>query len=331
MRKTLSSIAVAGVAVLAVALTAQAATTPVQSLSGEFTASNSTVVKTPDGVHFGTYADGGANGGSLVWTGANGLKLKDVKDFSYTSNYKQAGETTGAAPYARIFLDSGQDVILDPSYCATQTPAQAIDKTYQMVGDSVRYGDDGCGDPNEGGEAGNQSWADVVAHHGDERIVKVAVTQGWSTGADVSAMLRQITFNGTTYAFDVAPADGQAGAAALNGRNGAPGLNGATGAAGQNGTTTVITREVPAHVAAKVCAGNNVRVLHAPSRKGERFLSARASLNGKALKVSGRKMTADLRNRAEGNYNVRISSRYRTAGGKVRTTHTVRSLSVACS
>jgi hypothetical protein len=130
---------------------------------------------------------------------------------------------------------------------------------------------------------------------------------------------------------DLLPADGQTGAAAQNGRNGAPGLNGATGAAGQNGTTTVITREVPAHSPAKVCAGNNLRVLHAPSRKGERFLSARASLNGKALKVSGRKMTADLRNRAEGNYNVRISSRYRTAGGKVRTTHTVRSLSVACS
>ena len=331
MRKTLSSIAVAGIAILAVTGTAQAATTPVQSLSGAFTASNSTVVKTPDGVHFGTYADGGANGGSLVWTGANGLKLKDVKDFSYAFNYKQSGDTTGAAPYARIFLDNGQDVILDPSYCATETPAQAIDKTYQIVGDSVRYGDDGCGDPNEGGEAGNQSWADVVANHGDEQIVKVAVTQGWSTGADVSAMLRQITFNGTTYAFNVAPADGQTGAAAQNGRNGAPGLNGATGAAGQNGTTTVITREVPAHGPAKVCAGNNVRVLHASSRKGERFLSTRASLNGKALKVSGRKITADLRHRAEGNYNVRISSRYRTAGGKVRTTHTVRSLSVACS
>jgi hypothetical protein len=330
MRKTLSSIAVAGVAVLAVALTAQAATTPVQSLSGEFTASNSTVVKTPDGVHFGTYADGGANGGSPVWTGAHGLQLKEVKDFSCSFNYKQAGETTGAAPYARIFLENGQDVILDPSYCATVTPAQAVDMTYQMYGGSVRYGDDGCGDPNEGGEAGNQSWADVVAHHGDERIVKVAVTQGWSTGTDVSAMLRQITFNGNTYAFDMAPADDSSGAA-QNVRNGAPGLNGATGAPGQNGTTSVITREVPAHGPAKVCAGNNIRILHAPSRKGERFLSARASLNGKALKVSGRKMTADLRNRAEGNYNVRISSRYRTAGGKVRTTHTVRSLSVACS
>jgi hypothetical protein len=127
------------------------------------------------------------------------------------------------------------------------------------------------------------------------------------------------------------PADGQAGAVGQSGRNGAPGLNGATGAPGQNGTTTVITREVPAHSPAKVCAGNTVRVLHAPSRKGERFLSARASLNGKALKVSGRKVTADLRSRAEGNYNVRISSRYRTAGGKIRTTHMVRSLSVACS
>jgi hypothetical protein len=130
---------------------------------------------------------------------------------------------------------------------------------------------------------------------------------------------------------DQVPADGQTASVGQNGRNGAPGLNGATGAPGQNGTTTILTREVPAHSAAKVCTGDNVRVLRAPSRKGERFLSARASLNGKALKVSGRKMTADLRHRAEGNYNVRISSRYRTAGGKVRTMHTVRSLSVACS
>jgi len=70
---------------------------------------------------------------TLVRVAAAVVAVTDgVADHLYPSNYKQAGDTTGAAPYARIFLDSGQDVILDPSYCATQTPAQAIDKTYQV-------------------------------------------------------------------------------------------------------------------------------------------------------------------------------------------------------
>ena len=34
-----------------------------------------------DGVHFGTYADGGALGGSVLYKGANGLKLADVSDY----------------------------------------------------------------------------------------------------------------------------------------------------------------------------------------------------------------------------------------------------------
>ena len=58
--------------------TATASAQPVQSLTGDWSASNSTVHKTADGVHFGTYADGGSVGGSLLYTGANGTKLGDV-------------------------------------------------------------------------------------------------------------------------------------------------------------------------------------------------------------------------------------------------------------
>ena len=94
---------------LAAAGTAQAHTN-VQSLSGDWKASNSTVVKTADGVHFGTYADGGAIGGSLMYKGANGLKLSEVHDYSFTFNYKQAGNLSGATPYARIFLDTDKTV-----------------------------------------------------------------------------------------------------------------------------------------------------------------------------------------------------------------------------
>ena len=79
---------------LAFAAAAQADTN-VQSLTGDWSASNSTVAKTADGVHFGTYADGGALGGSVMYKGANGLTLSQVSDYSFTFNYKQAGNLVG--------------------------------------------------------------------------------------------------------------------------------------------------------------------------------------------------------------------------------------------
>ena len=53
---------------------------PVQSLTGDWSASNSTVHKTPEGVHFGTYANGAEIGGSMLYKGANGLTLSDVDE-----------------------------------------------------------------------------------------------------------------------------------------------------------------------------------------------------------------------------------------------------------
>jgi hypothetical protein len=300
---------------LAAAGTAQA-DTGVQSLKGEWSGSNSTVQKTPDGVHFGTYANGGAVGGSLVYTGANDLKLSDVKDFSYTFTYLQDGITTGAAPYARIFLDSDgdhqadTDVILDPSLCATATPAQAKELTYQMVGGSVRYGDDGCGGFGAV-EPGNQPWSNVLANHGNDRITKVAVTQGFSTGKDVSALLRKITFNGQTFAFDTGPLDGATGAAGTNGTN------------GTNGVTTIV------HEYGRL-TGARMRTIHVPKLKGSKFLGVRASLRGKRLRAHGRTVKVDLRGKAAGNYNVRLVARYKK-GGKVHTVRSIRSLSITRS
>ena len=107
--------------------------------------------------HFGTYADGGAIGGSLNYKGANGLKLSDVKDFSFTFNYKQAGNLTGAAPYARIFLDTDgdhttdADVILDPSLGGRVLPVQGADINFGTADDSVRYDDDAGAAPSSVG------------------------------------------------------------------------------------------------------------------------------------------------------------------------------------
>ena len=110
------------------------ADTNVQSLSGDWSTSNSTVVKTADGVHFGTYADGGAIGGSLHYKGANGLKLSDVKDYSFTFNYKQAGDLTGAAPYARIFLDTNRTA--DGDGDTTRTPMSSSTRRWVARADA---------------------------------------------------------------------------------------------------------------------------------------------------------------------------------------------------
>lgn len=308
---------VAAAAVAAMTGSAQAAT-PVTSISGDFAASNSTVTLTPDGVHFGTYADGGAVGGSLTYHGFDGHALSELADFSYTFTYRQAGTTTGAAPYARVFLDDGEggidDVVLDPSFCATTMPAQATELTYQVVGGSVRWDDDGC----DGVPPDNQPYAAAIAGHEDEKIVGLLVSQGFSTGTDVSALLRQITVNGETFAFG-APQEGPVG---QRGPQGPAGI-----------TTYIKVVEQPATPAAVqgVCTGDNFRTIHAPTRKGERFLSTRATLRGRGLPVKGRSILVNLIGQQEGNYNVRLTSRYRTAHGHVRSVKTTRNLSVVCA
>jgi hypothetical protein len=167
------------------------------------------------------------------------------------------------------------------------------------------------------------SFAAVRAANAGAHITGIFITQDFSGGHDASAFVRNLTVNGTTFAFNVPPAAGPADPA---------------------GTTTVV-QAPPANIpvnqsvagtqAARICKGNTLRQLHAPARKGEKFLRVAAALQTAAgfrsLKVSGRSITVDLRNRPEANYNVRLISRYRTKGGKTRRVVTRRNLSVACS
>jgi len=317
---------------LSVPVAAQAAIVPVQSLAPPFEASNSTVIKTPDGVHFGTYVDAGAVGGSLVYHGLDGQPLSVLTSFGYTFTYRERGNTTGAAPYMRVFLDEDpavdsdgdgnpandvdHDVILEPSEGGVNVPPQATDVTTTTANTTVRFDDDA------GGTNPQEPYSAILAvpARAGMTITAILVTQGFSTGQDVSALVRNITVNGDTFAFNVPPAA-------------AP------------GTTTIIQVPGPAGAqpatavagvqARRTCRGATVRRIHAPQRKGERFLRVNAALqtpNGlRSLKANGRTVTVDLRNRPEANYNVRLISRYRTKSGKIRRVVTRRNLSVACS
>jgi hypothetical protein len=310
----------AALAALTVPAAASAATVPVGSLQAPFGATNVTVVETGDGVHFGPYGNGGTAGGSLFFSGANGLKLSQITQLAFTENHSSSNDSPIAAPYLRIFLNNDAvDVIFDATKCATVVPPENTPNHFDVTSGDVRYDNDPC----VGGGPGQQPWADVVAAHGTDVVSGIYVTTGFTGGADLAALVTDLTVNGTTYCFNCGATSG--------------GASGAPGAA--PGRTTIVQVPVPANARpvgttaarSRSCKGDELRVIHAARRGGERLLGVRATLRGKRLRVRGRSITVDLRERTEGNYNVRITSRFRTRAGHVRTVRTSRALSVACS
>src|SRR3954452_7187916 len=251
---------------------AQAATVPVQQLNGAFGATNSSVFKTPDGVHFGVYPDAGRIGGSLEYDGVNGQPFSSLTALGYTYQYNTSDDDpdTGgptaagslAAPYLRVFLDSNgdgafdHDVLFDPTLCGTQLVTENEDHTVDVTAQTVRVDDDQCGPA-----PGTTTFAAAQTAHATDTIVGIAVTQGFSGGDDASANVRNLTVNGNTFAFDVAPAP----------------------AVVTQTTTRIVPVPAPACPApgavvadiqrtSKTCRGASLRRIHAPNRRGERFL-----------------------------------------------------------
>lgn len=168
-------------------------------LTGDFAGTNASVATSLDGVTFGPYSDGGAWGGSVRYTGANGTTLAALTQLSYTVDHSSANDSPIAAPTLRIFLNNNNDdVIFDPTACTTIVPAEDVFHTFEVVGsDSVRYDDDSC----DGVPPDDQPWADVVAAHGTEVISGIYVTTGFEGGADLTAILRSLSVNGRAFVF----------------------------------------------------------------------------------------------------------------------------------
>jgi hypothetical protein len=302
---------------LTVPCSASAATVPVTQLSGQFAATNPSVASTNDGVQFGPYANGGSAVGSLYYAGANGLTLNGLDTLGFTESHNTTDDNAIASPYLRIYLNGdAHDVIFDATKCAAIVPAENTFNHFQVIGTQVRYDDDGCdgaGDHNyPGSPPGEQTWPSVIASHGDEVISGIYITTGRTGGLDLSALVTSLTVNGDTFCFNCAPPT--------------PGPVVIVSA-----PPTVNTAASGAVVGKQTCHGNTARKLHAPKRRGQRFLTTRASLRGKALRVRGRTITANLTGQPEANYNVRITSRYRTHSGRIVTVKTTRNLSVVCS
>ena len=174
---------------------------PVKNLTGLFTVSNPTVTMTPDGVNFGPYADGGCVvtgcGGSVVFSGMNGMTLNDVKNLVYYARYTSTGDSSGiGVPYLRIFLNGGNDdAVFSPN---TQSPdpdvAEGPFHEWVTTSGSWRYDDDVENGPDESFQA-------LLDAHGTETISSIKVTTGFSNGTNLQALLRWMEINGKTYTF----------------------------------------------------------------------------------------------------------------------------------
>jgi collagen triple helix repeat protein len=173
---------------------------PLLRLTGDFAGSNASLATTLDGVQFGPYANGGGAGGSVVYSGANGLKLSDIHQLAYTVEHSTADGNAIGSPYLRIFLAGGHDVIFDATKCATTVPAENVFHTYEVTNGDVRYDDDSC----DGSAPGQQSWANAVAAHGSEIVTGIRVTTGFTGGDTLSALLRSLEVNGDKFVFGAA-------------------------------------------------------------------------------------------------------------------------------
>lgn len=170
-------------------------------LSGDFSGTNATVATSLDGVQFGPYPDGGSWGGSVLYTGANGLTLAEITQLSFTVKHSSADDSPIASPYLRVFLEGDtHDVIFDATECATVVPSEDSFHSYEVTAGDVRYDDDAC----DGVPPDQQPWAAVVAAHGSEVVSGVYVTAGFSGGAPLAAILRSIGVNGESFVFGAA-------------------------------------------------------------------------------------------------------------------------------
>ena len=166
-----------------------------------FSATNASVKNTKDGVKFGPYADGGANGGSICTNKLDGQPLDDVQHLAYVARYTATNETGGVGvPYLRIFLKNDHDAIFSPN---TQPPDPDIEEgpfhTWVATAGLWRYDDD----DGSGGQYGvnGAPFGTVKGDHGGQRITDVCITTGFTAGNDLSALLRSWEINNQDYAF----------------------------------------------------------------------------------------------------------------------------------
>jgi hypothetical protein len=162
-----------------------------------FSAKGTLVKNSPDGVKFGTYADGGTEHGSLCTNSMNGQPFSDVKHLAFEARYTADTNTGGVGvPYLRIFLNNNaDDAIFSPN---TQLPDPDVQQgpfhTWVATAGSWRYDDDIGNNPDS-------PFSTIKQAHATEKISKICISVGASAGVNLSSLLRTWEVNTKDYAF----------------------------------------------------------------------------------------------------------------------------------
>ena len=170
--------------------------TDVTAFGGDFDPTNPTVSMTATdcGAEFGPYADGGAAGGSVFYSGFNGMRLGDIVNLVYTASFSSDTDTGGVAvPYLRVFLEGDTHVV---TFSPNTQPFPLIEEDVlhrlDVTEGTVRYDDD----PGNGPDS---PWEVIVAQHADEIISGIYVTVGFTAGTNLTGCLRTLSVNESVF------------------------------------------------------------------------------------------------------------------------------------
>jgi hypothetical protein len=141
------------------------------------------------------YADGGAAGGSVFYSGLNGMRLGDIVDLVYTAKFSSDIDTGGTgAPYLRVFLEGERTTLSSP-----RTHSRAVGGRGRVppVGRDRRY----CPLRRRRGDWPDSPWQVIAVDHADEVISGIYVTVGFSAGTNLTGCLRTLGVNESVFLF----------------------------------------------------------------------------------------------------------------------------------
>ena len=149
---------------------------------------------TAECAEFGPYANGGAAGGSVYYSGFNGMALGDIVNLSYAASFASATGTGGVgAPYLRVFLEGDtHSVIFSPNTQPFPMVAEGVLHGWDVTEGTVRYDDDAGAGPDS-------PWQVIAAEHADEIISGIYVTVGFSAGTNLTGCLRTLGVNESVF------------------------------------------------------------------------------------------------------------------------------------
>jgi|tagenome__1003787_1003787.scaffolds.fasta_scaffold20843638_2 hypothetical protein len=163
-------------------------------LPAGFFVTNSSVESALDGVVFGPYANGGAQGGSLVNTKVAGMKVSDIGHLAYTAKWSNDEGTDVGVPYLRLFLENGSRMIFSPNTQPAKDTAPGVFHKWTVHTGTVRYDDDK-------GNGADMTWDQFVTAHGTEKLKDLRVSAGYTAGTNLSTTLKSLELNNQTWSF----------------------------------------------------------------------------------------------------------------------------------